>query len=63
MMLVPDPITQDRVIVDTDVFSFVMRRHPIGESFRPRLMNKTLGVSFMTVAELYFGAYKADWGS
>ena len=53
----------DRVVVDTDVFSYLLRRDPKGDFFEPYLVSATLAVSFMTVAELYYGAYWARWGS
>lgn len=52
-----------RILVDTDVFSYLYRGDTRAEFFRPYLRNKTLAVSFMTVAELYFGAYKRNWES
>jgi len=51
------------LLLDTDVFSFLFKNHPLAEVYRPRLRRHTLAVSFMTVAELYQGAYRSGWGT
>ncbi len=51
------------VAVDTDVFSFIFKGAPQAEFFKPHLQNRILAVSFMTVAELYYGAYKRGWST
>jgi tRNA(fMet)-specific endonuclease VapC len=56
-------VTRSRILVDTDVVSYLFGNRPEAEFFRPYLLNRVLAVSFMTVAELYFGAYKRGWGS
>src|SRR5450432_4509099 len=52
-----------RLVVDTDVASFVFKWHP---EFAPRyvaiLRGLELVVSFMTLAEMRQGALNADWG-
>jgi predicted nucleic acid-binding protein len=58
----PQLITKNRILVDTDVFSYIFHGDTQAQFFRPYLLNKTLAVSFMTVAQLYYGAYKANWG-
>ena len=35
----------------------------LAESYRPLMRGKDLVICFMTVAELYEGAYKAKWGA
>ena len=62
-MIAPDQLTKDRILVDTDVFSYIFRGDPRADYFRPYLLRRTLAISFMSVAELYFGAYWADWGA
>jgi len=50
------------LILDTNVVSFIMRnRHPAAAYLR-LLRGNALAISFMTVAELYHGAYRAGWG-
>lgn len=49
------------IVLDTNVVSFLMRGHPLVESYKPYLAGRTLAISFMTVGELYEGAYRARW--
>ena len=51
------------LLLDTDVFSFLFKDHPLAEAYRPHVRGRTLAISFMTVAELYHGAYRAGWGA
>jgi len=51
------------LLLDTDVFSFLFKDHPLAEAYRPHVKGHTLAISFMTVAELYQGAYRAGWGA
>lgn len=60
--LTPEQVTQDRIVVDTDVFSYVFHGNPVADFFRPFFLHRTLAVSFMTVAEVYYGALKDTWG-
>jgi predicted nucleic acid-binding protein len=60
--MTPADVTKSRILVDTDVVSYLFGDRPQAGFFRPYLQHRTLAVSFMTVAELYFGAYKANWG-
>ena len=61
--LSPDQITQSRIVVDTDVFSYIFHGNPVAELFKPYFLNRILAVSFMTVAKLYYGALKDGWGN
>src|SRR5215210_2782461 len=51
------------VLLDTNVVSYLMRGHTLAAAYRPILNGHVLGVSFMTVAELYEGARRAGWGA
>ena len=51
------------VLLDTNIVSFLMRGDSRAEAYRSHLEGKTLAVSFMTVAELYEGAYRKQWGA
>ena len=62
-MISQDALAKSRIVVDTDVVSYIFNGHTQAEFFKPYLANKTLAVSFMTVAELYCGAYHAGWGA
>ena len=52
------------IVVDTNVLSYLFRPDPIrGPRYAQHLVGSTVGVSFQTVEEMLFGAYKAGWGS
>jgi predicted nucleic acid-binding protein len=57
------PAATARLVVDTDVASFVFKWHP---EFAPRyvalLRGSELVISFMTLAEMRQGALDANWG-
>jgi len=57
------PIATARLVVDTDVASFIFKWHP---EFAPRCVDIVRGseliASFMTVAEMRQGALDANWG-
>ena len=61
--LTSPPITTARLVVDTDVASFIFKWHP---EFAPRYVaivrGSELVVSFMTLAEMRQGALDANWG-
>ena len=50
------------VVVDTDVVSFLFKRHPIAFQYLPDLANRTPLISFMTVAELDRWVLQAQGG-
>lgn len=50
------------VVVDTDVVSFLFKRDPRAEHYRPHLEGKLLVISFMTLAELDRWALERNWG-
>ena len=57
------PTATARLVVDTDVASFIFKGHP---EFAPRYIALVRGfelvVSFMTLAEMRHGALDAKWG-
>jgi predicted nucleic acid-binding protein len=56
--------TGGAVVVDTGVFAAdVVRRSPLAEAYAPMLVGRHVYVSFQTVAEVRYGAYRAGWGS
>src|ERR1700678_2932360 len=61
--LTPPPPATARLVVDTDVASFVFKWHP---EFAPLYVSIIRGpeliVSFMTLAEMRQGALDANWG-
>jgi tRNA(fMet)-specific endonuclease VapC len=62
--LTSPPTSAARLVVDTDVASFVFKWHP---EFAPKYVSMIRGseliVSFMTVAEMRQGALDANWGT
>jgi len=52
----------DKLLVDTNIVSYLMKRHSIGELYLPHLKDKVLCLSFVTIGELYLGAEKDNWG-
>jgi tRNA(fMet)-specific endonuclease VapC len=52
----------NEILVDTDVVSYILNRHPLAPVFEKLLIGHTPMISFMTVAELYRGALKKNWG-
>jgi predicted nucleic acid-binding protein len=53
----------EAVLVDTDVFSYLMSGSRYAALYRPHVEGKLIAVSFITVGELYFGAKRKNWGS
>ena len=62
-MISPDALSKSRIVVDTDVVSYLFNAHSQAEFFQPYLLHRTLAVSFMTIAQLYYGAFHASWGT
>ena len=53
----------DAIVLDTNIVSYLLKGHSLAALYRPHLEGKTLAISFMTVGELYEGAYRRDWSS
>ncbi len=51
------------LIVDTNVISFLMGGKPPADEYRQMISGYVLAASFMTVGELFEGAYRAGWGA
>ena len=51
------------VLIDTNIVSYLFKAHPVALHYRRHIENRPLAVSFMTVGELYEGAFRAGWGS
>lgn len=51
-----------RVLLDTNIVSYLMRGGELALRYMPHLDNKLTAISFITVGELYFGAEKRGWG-
>jgi tRNA(fMet)-specific endonuclease VapC len=55
-------VTISKVIIDTNIVSYIMKGRPEAQAYIPHLTGKLVAVSFITVGELYFGAEKDNWG-
>ena len=51
-----------KVILDTNIVSYLMRGGSEAEAYAPHVEGKLLAIAFITVGEMYFGAEKANWG-
>ncbi|MBN4059392.1 PIN domain-containing protein [Dehalococcoides mccartyi] len=49
-------------LVDTDVFSYIWKKDSRADQYLSQLEGLTAAISFQTVAELLFGAYKRGFG-
>ena len=56
-------MTNLKVIVDTNVVSYIMRGHTLADMYAPHLEGRLSSITFITVGELYYGAEKKKWGS
>jgi tRNA(fMet)-specific endonuclease VapC len=50
------------VVVDTCVLSYLYSGHDQAAAYHPHVADNTKVISFMTLAELHYGALKNDWG-
>lgn len=55
-------VPSGKVLLDTNVVSYLMRGGELAQRYLPHLDNKLAAISFITVGELYFGAEKRGWG-
>jgi len=49
------------LLLDTNVVSYLIKGHSFAERYRRHLEGHTLALSFMSVGELYEGAFRAGW--
>jgi predicted nucleic acid-binding protein len=52
----------DTVLLDTDVFSYLLKDHRSGDLYRRHVYGKAIAISFVSIGELYSGATKSGWG-
>lgn len=55
-------MTSPKVVIDTNIVSYIMKGHTLALDYRKRLQGKLLSIAFMTVGELYYGVEKCQWG-
>ena len=51
-------MSESRVILDTNIVSYLMKGGKLATAYEPHLQSRLLGITFVTVGELYFGAEK-----
>lgn len=56
-------MTASKVLIDTNIVSYLMKKRPEAEAYVPHLQGKLTALSFITVGELYYGAEKGGWDS
>lgn len=49
-------------LVDTDVFSFLWQDRPEAADYRSLVEGQILALSFTSIGELYYGAFRRGWG-
>lgn len=50
------------VVIDTMIAGALLSRRTLATKYQPHVHGRPLVISFVTVAELRFGALKANWG-
>jgi predicted nucleic acid-binding protein len=54
----------DEVLLDTDVFSFLLRQEDTRASiYQPHIQDRNVAISYVTIGELYFWAVRRKWGA
>ncbi len=53
----------NNVVLDTTVASMMLNQNPLLALYYVHLLNASWLISFQTVAEMRFGALKANWGT
>ncbi|MDP2899062.1 MAG: type II toxin-antitoxin system VapC family toxin [bacterium] len=51
------------VVVDTDIISYLLKRDSRADWYKTHMKGTRLMVCFVTIGELYFGAFRAKWGA
>ncbi len=52
----------NKVVVDTDVASYLFKNSPLAKPFRPLLRGKRPALAFVSVAELFRWSLRKKWG-
>ena len=51
------------IVLDTSVVSLLFKKHERGDYYLPHMTGQRAVVSFQTIEEIWYGAYKARWGA
>jgi tRNA(fMet)-specific endonuclease VapC len=63
-MTVADAVTAaEPAVIDTMIAGALLSRKPLASHYASHLQGRPLVISFVTVAELRYGALKATWGA
>lgn len=55
-------MSDTKIILDTNIVSYLMKDHPLARVYEPHVKGKLLAIAFITVGEMYFGAENNNWG-
>lgn len=50
------------VVADTDVVSYLFKRHPLAQAYVDLLAGHSVMISFMTIGEIEYGMESDGWG-
>ena len=53
----------DRVVLDSNVVSYIFNRNPTAHYYRIRLQGARQFISFQTLEEAWYGAHSRGWGA
>jgi len=56
-------MTDSHVLLDTNVASYLFKYSPESERYRRHIQKRELALALISVAELRYGARRANWGS
>jgi tRNA(fMet)-specific endonuclease VapC len=56
-------MTAPKVLIDTNIVSYMMRGQAEAQAYEKHLQDNLLAISFVTVGELFYGAERANWGT
>ena len=51
------------VVADTDVISYLFKKHPLAQGYADLLVGHPVMISFMTLAEIEYGMESDGWGA
>jgi tRNA(fMet)-specific endonuclease VapC len=55
-------VTQSILLLDTNIISYIQKKHPLAQLYQPHLEGKILCMAAQSLAEIRYGMAKANWG-
>ena len=55
-------MSHSKLILDTNIVSYLMKGGLLADTYIPQIQEKLLSIAFITVGEMFYGAEKANWG-